>query len=534
MKNIKKKVLITDGLAGEAINKLREHFTVDEKKGISGDELRRIIPQYHALIIRSSTRVDSSIIEEADKMEIIGRAGIGVDNIDLEAATKKGIIVVNAPASNSVTVAEHTIALMLALARKIPRANFSLKQGKWEKSKLKGVEIEGKTLGIVGFGQIGGLVAKKVIGLGMNVIAYDPFVTEDRFRHLGIVKAGKLEDLYRESDFISIHLPKNKDTLGMFDKKEFDKMKKGTVILNVARGGIVVEKDLAESIKAGHIGGAALDVYDSEPCTDSPVFELEDVVCTPHIGASTTEAQSRAGTIIAGQVIEVLNEGTPKFPVNAPSVRPEQIEALSPFFELVEDMGNLFINLFEGNLNRINIGYHGKISEYDVRVLTSMILVKIMEKHTAENVNVINADIIAKEAGLKIKVEKSSESSDYVNLITIKGTGPDSDFSVSGTVTGKKNIPRFIAIDKFEIDMAPSEHMAFIRYRDIPGQIGKIGNAFGKLNVNIAAMHVGRKKMSGNAVMGLNLDSEVTDTMVEEFKKSSGFSSIKIVNLYRK
>jgi len=532
MNDKKKKVLVTDGLADEALDKLRKHFIVDEKKGISPEELKDIIGGYNALIIRSATRPDASIIESADKMEIIGRAGIGVDNVDLEAATKKGIIVVNAPASNAVTVAEHTIALMLALVRKIPGADFSLKGGKWEKSKFKGIEIEGKTLGIVGFGQIGGLVAKKVMGLGMKVVAYDPFVSEDRFRELGIVKAGKLEDIYKAADFISIHLPKNKDTVGMFDKKEFEKMKKGTIILNVARGGIIVESDLAKAIKEGSIGGAALDVYETEPCTDSPVFGLDNVICTPHLGASTTEAQSRAGTIIADQVIDVLNGGTPAFPVNAPVVRPEQMEVLSPFFALAENLGTLFINLFEGNLSQISIGFHGKVSAYDVRVLTSMILVKIMEKYSAETINPINVDMVARDAGLKVKVEKSSESSDYVNLINVKGSGPDDELSISGTITGKKNIPRFIAIDKFEIDMVPSKHMAFISYKDIPGQIGKIGTEFGKINVNIAAMHVGRKKMSGDAVMGLNLDTEVTSDMAEEFKKASGFKDIKIVNLY--
>ncbi|MEE8324856.1 MAG: phosphoglycerate dehydrogenase [Candidatus Humimicrobiaceae bacterium] len=528
---MKKKILITDGLAEEAIQKLKKHFDVVEKKGLPHDQIKEEIGKYDSIIIRSDTRLTPDIIERADIMKIIGRAGIGVDNIDLPAATKKGIIVVNAPASNAVTVAEHTIALMLSLARKIPRANSSLKEGKWEKSKFKGIEIEGKTLGIVGFGQIGGLVAKKVIGLGMKVIAYDPFVSGDRFRQLGIVKANKLEDIYGEADFISIHLPKNKDTLGMFDKKQFNKMKKGTIILNVARGGIIVEKDLAEAISDGQIGGAGLDVYETEPCIDSPVLKMEEVVCTPHLGASTEEAQSRAGTVIADQVIEVLNGGTAAFPVNAPAIRPEEMEVLSPFFDLAENMGNLFASVFEGNMDSIDIGYHGKVSEYDIRVLTSMILVKILRKYSAESVNMINVDLIAREAGLKVKIEKSSLSSDYVNLVTVNGKGPDSGLSISGTVTGKKNVPRFIAIDKFEIDMVPSPHMAFIRYDDVPGQIGKIGTAFGKLGVNIAAMHVGRKKMSGAAVMGLNLDTEVNNEMLKSFREDTGFKNIKIVNL---
>jgi D-3-phosphoglycerate dehydrogenase len=421
---------------------------------------------------------------------------------------------------------------MLSLARKIPRANYSIKNGKWEKSKFKGIELEGKTLGIVGFGQIGGLVARKVIGLGMKVIAYDPFVSEERFKQLEIKKADRLLDIYGEADFISIHLPKNKDTLGMFDKKEFYKMKKGTVILNVARGGIVVEKDLAEAIEDGQIGGAALDVYEKEPCTDSPVFKLEEVVCTPHLGASTTEAQNRAGTIIADQVIDVLNGKTATFPVNAPVMRLELVEVLRPFFELCENLGSLFINLFEGNLDSLKIGYYGKISDYDVRILTSMILVKILERYSAESVNLVNVDLVAREKGLKVRETKSSESKDFVNLINLEGSGKNNELSISGTITGKKNTPRFIAIDKFEIDMVPSKCMAFLRYKDIPGQIGKIGTAFGKLNVNIASMHVGRKKMSGDAVMGLNLDSEVTPEMVEKFKKLSGFEKIKIVVLY--
>ena len=525
-------ILITDGISEGAKKKLEKQFTVKEKRKLTPEKLKEEIKGVSAIIIRSATKLTSDIIKASDKLEIIGRAGIGVDNVDVPAATKKGIIVVNAPASNAVTVAEHTIALMLALARKIPKADSSLKSGKWEKSKFKGIELEGKTLGIVGFGQIGGLVARKVIGLGMKVIAYDPYVSEDRFKQLEIKKADKLGDIYKEADFISIHLPKNKDTLGMFDKKEFYKMKKGTIILNVARGGIVVEKDLAEAIKDGQIGGAALDVYEHEPCTDSPVFKLEEVVCTPHLGASTTEAQNRAGTIIADQVIDVLNGKTATFPVNAPAIRLELMEVLRPFFELCENIGSLFVDLFEGNLDSLKIGYYGKVSEYDVRILTSMILVKILEKYSTENVNLVNVDLIARDKGLKVREIKSSESKDFVNLISLEGKGKNSELSISGTITGKKNTPRFIAIDKFEIDMVPSKCMAFLRYKDIPGQIGKIGTTFGKLNVNIASMHVGRKKMSGDAVMGLNLDSEVTPDMIEKFKKLSGFKNIKIIVLY--
>ncbi len=525
-----KKVLITDGISPQARQKLEEHFKVEEKKGLEAQELKKIIGDYNAIIIRSATKLTGDIIRQADKMEIIGRAGIGVDNVDLDAATKKGIVVVNAPASNAVTVAEHTIGLLLALVRKIPSADSSLKGGKWEKSKFKGIEVEGKTMGIVGFGQIGGLVAKKAMGLGMDIIAYDPFVSTERFKQLGIKKADKLENIYSEADFISIHLPKNKDTLGMFNKDELKKMKKGTILLNVARGGIIVEEDLAQALKEGQIGGAAIDVYEQEPCTSSPLFDFDSVVCTPHLGASTAEAQNRAGTTIAEQVIGVLQGKSPAFPVNAPSIRPEVMEAISPYFELCHNMGMLFTGLFEGNLESIKIIFSGKVSEYDTRMLKSMIMVNILKKYSRE-VNMVNVSLIAQENGLNVEEVKKSETSDFLNLLTIEGKGKHTSLSISGTITGKKNKPRFIGIDEFELDMVPSKHMAFLRYKDVPGQIGKIGSSFGQLNVNIAAMHVGRKKKSGDAVMGLNLDAEVTPQMLEKFKELSGFKDIKIVNL---
>ncbi len=526
-----KKIIATDGISENAKKMLEEKYIVDVKKGISPEELKKIIKDYHAIIIRSATKMTEDIINAAEKLEVIGRAGVGVDNVDVKASTKKGIIVVNAPGSNSVSVAEHTIGLMLAIARKIPEADFSTKSGKWEKSKFKGTEIEGKILGVIGFGKIGYLVAKKAIGLGMKVIAYDPFTAQEKFSSLGIERAEKLEDIYKVADFITIHLPKNKETLGMFNKEEFKKMKRGVIIINAARGGIIVENDLAEAIKEGIVGGAALDVFESEPCQNSPLFELDKVVCTPHLGASTDEAQDRAGMMIAEQVDAVLSGKPATFAVNLPSISPESMEAVSPFFELCESMGSLFSGLFEGNLESIEVGYYGKIAEYDTKILTNMILVKILNRYTSDNVNVVNVPLIAEESGLKIKEVKSLQSKDYINLITLNGKGKDSELSISGTVTGIKNQPRFISIDKFAIDMVPSKHMVFLRYEDIPGQIGKIGTAFGKLNINIAAMHVGRKKIGGDAVMGLNIDSPLTPEMVEEVKKMTGLKNIKVVNL---
>ncbi|MBN1298431.1 MAG: phosphoglycerate dehydrogenase [Actinobacteria bacterium] len=528
---MKKKIIVTDGISENAKEMLQEKYTVDLKKGISPEELKKEIKNYNAIIIRSATKMTQDIIESADNLEVIGRAGVGVDNVDVKAATKKGVVVVNAPGSNSVSVAEHAIGLMLSLARKIPEADFSTKSGKWEKSKFKGMEIEGKTIGIVGFGKIGYLVAKKASGLGMKVIAYDPFTADEKFSSLGIERAARLDDLYNVADFITIHLPKNKDTLGLFNKNEFSKMKKGVVIINSARGGIIIEKDLAEAIKEGIVGGAAIDVFESEPCQESPLFAVERVVCTPHLGASTDEAQDRAGTMIAEQVDSVLSGKPATFAVNFPAASSELMEAISPFFELCDNMGSLFSGMFEGSLNSLEIGYYGKIAEQDTKILTSMILVKILGKYSSENTNIVNAAVIAEESGLSIKEVKSSQTQDYVNLITLSGKGRQSELLISGTVTGIKNKPRFISIDKFAIDMVPSKYMVFIRYEDVPGQIGKIGTAFGKLNINIAAMHVGRKKVSGEAVMGLNIDTELSQEDLSQFKKITGFENIKVVNL---
>ena len=528
---MKKKILVTDGISENARAMLDNKYTVDLKKGLSPQDLKKEIKGYNDIIIRSATKMTEEIIEAVDSLEVIGRAGAGVDNVDVKAATKKGIVVVNAPGSNSVSVAEHAIGLMLALARKIPEADSSTRLGKWEKSRFKGIEIEGKWLGVIGFGKIGYLVAKKAIGLSMKVIAYDPFTADEKFASLGIERADKLEDLYRLADFITIHLPKNKDTLGLLNTGEFKKMKKGVIIINSARGGIIVEADLAEAIRSGIVGGAALDVFESEPCKDSPLFGVEKVVCTPHLGASTDEAQDRAGVMIAEQVDDVLSGKPATFAVNLPAASAELMEAISPFFELCDNIGSLFTGLFKGSLDSIEVGYFGKISDYDTKILTNMILVKILSKYSSESINIVNVGLVGQESGLKIKEVKSQQSNDYINLITLSGKGKDSELFISGTITGIKNQPRFISIDKFAIDMVPSKYMAFIRYNDIPGQIGKIGSAFGKLNINIAAMHVGRKKVSGEAVMGLNIDSELTTEMVKQFKEISGFANIKVVNL---
>lgn len=527
----KQKILITDDISEKAVEYLSKEFNVTIKKGLSDEELRCEIRQYDGLITKSSLKVSSEVINNAKNLMVIGKPGTNVDNIDLKTATRKGIAIVNAPMSNFVSRAEFAIALMFSLSKKICLANYAIKSGKSEKHKFKGLELEGKTLGIIGLGRIGHLVAKKALGLGLDVISYDPYVSEDKYWQSGIKKADSIEDIYKTSDIISIHLPKTRETTGLIGKTQLYKMKRGVLIVNVSRSGIIVEDDLYEAVKEGQVGGAGMDVFEDEIYTELKLLKEENIICTPHLSSSTAEAQEKADLVIAEQVGKVLKSDVANFTVNVPFSSEEIFESVSPFIRLGNNLGSLFSQLSEGNLEELEIGFHGKIAELKTTFLVSVILTKILEKYTDERINIINVNLIAEEKKIKVIEYKDIKSHDYVNLISLKGRGIGLNLSVSGTVTGIKNIPRFIAVDRFEIDMVPSKHMAFIKYKDIPGQIGKIGTAFGKLGVNIAAMHVGRKVVSGEALMGLNLDCKVSNEMLEEFIKLSGFSKIKIIDL---
>ncbi|MHB1346171.1 MAG: phosphoglycerate dehydrogenase [Candidatus Humimicrobiaceae bacterium] len=527
----KQKILITDDFSKEAVMLLEKQYDVAISKGISSDKLKDEISKYCGLVIKNSVKITKEVIDNAEGLKVIGKPGSTFDNIDLKSATRKGIVVVNAPMSKLVSAAEYTIALMMTLAKKIHLANTDTKSGKWDRNKFKGIELEGKTLGIIGFGKIGNLVAKKAVCLGLNIIAFDPYVSEDKYWQMGAKKADAIEDVYKNSDIISIHLPKTRETSGLFNKEEFYKMKKGVILINVSKGGIIVEKDLYEAVESGQISGAGIDVFENEPCKESVLFKSDNIICTPHLGSSTTEAQEKADTVIAQQVLKVLNDEFADFAVNLPMFSEDIINSVRPFIELCEYLGSLFSQLSEGNVEDIEISFNGIIAGLKTNLLVSVMMTKILQKYTSERINVVNVNLIAEEKGIKIKEIRNPQSKDYVNLVILRGKGIGVDLSVSGTITGIKNMPRFISVDKFEIDMVPSRYMAFIRYEDVPGQIGKIGTSFGKLGVNIAAMHVGRKVVSGEALMGLNLDCEVDNKMLEEFKKLSGFEKIKIIKL---
>ena len=512
------------------IEKLKNsHFDVDIRAEMSQEELRAVIGDYDALIVRSATQVTEEIINGGQKLKIIGRAGIGLDNVDVGAATRKGIIVANAPQSNVVSAAEHAITLLLAQCRNVPQANSSLRSGKWERKKFEGVEVSGKTLGIVGLGRVGTVVAKQALGLGMDVIAYDPYVSEERFRELKVDGTENLYDLLKVADFISFHLPKTKETQGMIGGKEFAAMKDGVRIVNTARGGIMEEKALIKALKEGKVASCALDVFEKEPLTKSPLFKFNQVIVTPHLGASTQEAQDRAGITIAEQVIAALKGEFVSYAVNidAPAVE----EKVKPFLPLVEKLGRLFTSISEGSpINEIEIEYAGNLHNYNISILTVAALKGLFTPVVTEPVTYVNAPIIAAERGIEVKEIKTATSRGYVDVITIRGKDRAKELSVGGTLVGK-NKERFVSIYDFDIDMVPSKYMAFFRYADLPGMIGIVGTILGKSGINIANMQVGRRVIGGEALMGINVDTPIPESVMREIQKKRGFSRAKFLIL---
>lgn len=530
--SFKGKILITEEISRQAIESLKKDFAVDLKKELSSQDLLREINKYDALIIKSATRINEDVIKKADNLKVIAKAGASIDNIDIKSATRKGIYVINSVASNLVSAAELAITLIMACSKKI---NIVCRTGAAKKDidrlKLKGIELEGKILGIVGLGKTGNLVAKKAFALGMEVYAFDPYVSEDKFWQSDIKRKDNLEDLFRVSDFISVHLPKTKETSGVINKKLFDCMKSDSVIVSLSKKGIIVEEDLYDAVKGKKIGAAAIDLSEADYLKDSKLSELEEIILTPHLSGSTLDAQEKTGLEISRQVTDILNGKIPGNAINLPLLSQEIIEESYPFYELCNNLGSIFAQFFEKDLKEVEIIYNGRVAQLKTDFLTTVIISKILEIKTTERVNIVNARMICEEKKLKVKETKDIKTQDFINLIKIKGMGDEYLMTLSGTVTGIKNVPRFISIDKFEIDMVPSKHMAFLRYKDIPGQIGKIGTAFGKLGVNIAAMHVGRKVVSGEALMGLNLDCKVSSDMLAKFKELSGFNDIRIINL---
>ncbi|HLF68477.1 MAG TPA: phosphoglycerate dehydrogenase [Gaiellaceae bacterium] len=520
------RVLVREPIAADGIELLRRRFDVSED--VESD-LGEIIGAFDAIVIRSGTVLDAELIARAARLKVIGRAGVGVDNVDVDAATRRGIVVCNAPESTVVSAAEHTIALLLALARNVPQAHATLKAKRWERGRFAGIELAGKTLGVVGLGRIGREVARRAVGLGMRVVAYDPYVSPERFRELGVEPASELEDLYRGADVITLHIPLSEETTGLVGREEIALMRDGVRIVNAARGGLVDEEALAEAIRSGKVAGAALDVFEKEPYS-GPLLELGEVVVTPHLAASTTEAQDRAGVIIAEQVAAALEGELVQTAVNIPVVDQADLEVLGPFIPLAARLGRLAMALATGRARRIVVAAHGPLSEYDTRLLTVAALNGAFQDRVDQSVNYVNAPLIATERGIEVSEQRFAASHHYINLVRVVVAADGEEIEASGTTVGPEHRLFLAGALGYSIDIELAPRMAFLVYDDVPGVIGRVGTMFGEAGINIANMAVSRANEGGKALMAFSIDSPAPPELVERVR-ASGFDDTRFINL---
>ncbi|HEX7144635.1 MAG TPA: phosphoglycerate dehydrogenase [Gaiellaceae bacterium] len=520
------KVLVREEIAEAGVRLLRDRgFEVD----VDGDsDLAETIGRYDAIIVRSATRVTADLIARADNLKVIGRAGVGIDNVDVEAATRRGIVVANAPESTVISAAEHTIGLLVALTRNIPQAHAALKQGRWERKTYGGVELADKTLGVLGFGRIGQQVARRAAGLGMRVVAYDPFVSRDRFRELGVERVENQDDVYAAADFLTLHLPLTDETRESLNAHAFGKMRDGVRIVNAARGALVDEADLLDALKSGKVGGAALDVFSTEPYS-GPLLELDNVVVTPHLAASTEEAQDRAGVIIAEQVAAALQGGLVSNAVNIPVIGAEDLEVLGAYIPLAAKLGRLVMELAEGRVEELRLTYFGALAQYDTRLLTVAALNGAFQGRSDQPVNYVNAPMIAAERGVDVREERSRSARDYTNLVRVEAVFGGEPLRVAGTTMGNDNRLWLVSALGFELDMELAPLLVVFRYDDVPGVIGKVGTLFGAAGVNIANMTVSRTRQGGQALMALSIDSPAPPELVQQIH--SEFDDARFISL---
>lgn len=525
------RVLVTEQLSDQGLDLLRRDFQVDVRTDLAAGPLATEIAPYDALIIRSATRVTDAVLGAAANLKVVARAGIGLDNIDVESATRRGVMVVNAPQSNIISAAEQTLALLLAQARNVPQAHADLIEGRWERSRWEGVELAGKTIGLVGLGRVGSLVAARAAGFGMRVIAFDPYVSVDRAKEMGVEMMPTLEALLVQSDFMTIHLPRTPETEGLIGMKELRMMKPGARLVNTARGGIVDEEALAKALEDGHLAGAALDVFAVEPTTDSPLFGMSNVVVAPHLGASTREAQDKAGTTVAEMVRLALKGEFVPYAVNV-SAGAEVSEVVRPFVPLAERLGSLTAGLAQGGVRSVVASYLGRIAEHDTRVLTLAILKGILGRSVNEPVSFVNAPMLARDRGVTVSEMRSTVSQDYVSLISIRAETDEGPASVEGTIV-TRNAERITNVNDFDIEIAPAPRMVFFNYVDRPGIIGKVGTILGEHSINIATMDVGRKPegQGMEALMCVTVDSEVPAEVQDEVATAIEAKRVRAVSL---
>ncbi len=523
------RVLVTEPLAERGLAELRKDFQVDVRPDLTDPEaLAREIGPYDALVVRSQTRVTAEVLEAAEHLKVVARAGIGLDNVDVEAATRRGILVVNAPRSNIVSAAEHTMALLLAQARNVPQAHAALRAGRWERERFQGVELAGKTLGVVGLGRVGSMVAQRALAFEMRVIAFDPYVARERAKEMGVDLMPSLEALLVQSDLVTLHLPRTPDTEGLIGARELALMKEGARLVNTSRGGIVDEEALAKALEEGHLGGAALDVFDREPTTDSPLFPFEQVVVTPHLGASTVEAQDKAGTQVAEMVRLALSGAFVPHAVNV-SAGAEVPEVVRPFLRLAERLGALVTGLAQGPISALECSYLGRIAEVDTRVLTLAALKGALAPVVHEPVSFVNAPVIATERGIVVSEVRSAAPRDYVSLVQLRARTDDGEVQVAGTLVGRRE--RLTHVMGFELEMSPATHMLFMTYEDRPGVIGRVGTILGEHGINIATMEVAREQAGGLALMGLTVDSPVPQEVVELLREAAAARTVRFIVL---
>jgi D-3-phosphoglycerate dehydrogenase len=528
----RRKILVKDKLGKAGIDLLEREFEVVQGTDWDQDEFVRRIGEFDGLVVRSAAKVTAEVIEAGDRLQVIGRAGVGVDNIDVEAATRRGIVVVNAPQSNILSAAEHTVAMIAACARNIPQAHAALKAGRWEKSKWTGVELKDKTLGIIGLGRIGFLVAERARGLQMKVVAYDPYVPVERFHELALERAETPADVYRQADFITVHLPKNAETLGFIDDKAFSQMKDGVRVVNVARGGIIDEEALARALESGKVAAAAADVFPTEPTTDDVLFRYDNVIVTPHLGASTAEANVRAGAIIAEQVSAVLSGRFASNAVNIPLVPGEEADELIPLLPVCEQLGKLIVQLSERPVERLEIHYEGNAARYDTRILTLGVLQGFLSPLVEGDVNFVNAGSLAEERGVGVNETKEPAVTDFLNLVRVRAFDGRSELVVAGTTLGPRHRPRLVAVYGADVDIEPYSNMIFVRAAaQVPGTFGKIGAKIGEFGINIAQVSVGKTEQGRPEVMGLALDAPISDGQVAELVAAAGLLDAKRVEL---
>jgi D-3-phosphoglycerate dehydrogenase / 2-oxoglutarate reductase len=518
------RVLVREPIAAAGVELLRERFDVDVD---ANGDLGARIGDYDAIVIRSATKLTAELIERAGRLKVIGRAGVGVDNVDVEAATRRGIVVANAPESTVTSAAEHTVGLLVALARNIPQAHAALKQGRWERSAWGGVELEGKTLGVLGFGRIGQQVTRRALGLGMRVVAYDPFVARERFRELGVERAERAEDVLDVAEFLTLHLPLTPETQGFLDAEALARLPDGARVVNAARGELVDEEALVEALRSGRLAAAALDVFEHEPY-GGPLLGLDNVVVTPHLAASTEEAQDRAGVIVAQQVVAALEGAVVTNAVNIPAIGAEDLEVLGPYIPLAAKLGRLAMELADGRAERITLSYYGALAGYDTRLLTVAALNGAFQGRSDQPVNYVNAPLVAAERGIEVAEERRRASRDFTNLVRVEVRSNGDQVRAAGTTIGNEHRHWLVSALGFELEMELAPLMVFFRYDDVPGVIGRVGTLFGEAGVNIANMAVSRTRRGGKALMALSLDSQPPPELVEAVR-AQGFDDARVI-----